>query len=258
LANLEEAMTNPVGYAHHLPASVREQALAEGRAQVEHAARRYARLHAGIALRAANPAVDRLTADTFGTSATLIAAYTTRGYRLWHIDTGDAWSDESLVTDHRAAAADWCPSAFEAVEHDRARLYVLDLDDTTRSRPPLAWYVQRIEQHGQPGLVATVVHATPDAEARTITAFQRGGNGGQFYGLAVAAYVDSGPGRPTTGVWSASVRNPPFDSGSAAQAGAVAGVLGRRRWVEQDAVDIGAANRRKYLGGGSFPAGGLR
>ena len=75
------------------------------------AGRRYASLHAaeaGIAARAVYPAVGRLmfrlTADVFGTSATLVAACSARGRRLWHIDTSDEWPDESLVTDHLAAA----------------------------------------------------------------------------------------------------------------------------------------------------------
>ena len=128
-------MTNPAGYTH-LPTTARERALTDARTQVEHATRRYAQLHAaeaGIAARAVHPAVGRLTfrvtADIFGTSATLVAAHTHRGRRLWHIDTSDEWPDESLVTDHLAAAADWCPTTFQTVEHDGARLYVLNLDD---------------------------------------------------------------------------------------------------------------------------------
>ena len=127
-------MTNPVSYTH-LPDIVREQALTEACTQAEHAARRYASLHAaeaGIAARAVYPAVGRLmfrlTADVFGTSATLVAACTARGHRLWHIDTSDEWPDESLVTDHLAAAADWCHRIFEVVEDDAAQLYVLNLD----------------------------------------------------------------------------------------------------------------------------------
>ena len=61
--------------------------------------------------------------------------YTTDGWLLWHVDTGDEWPDECFVTDFLAAAAeqldDYFPttSASDLAE-DGAQLYALD------PRPP--------------------------------------------------------------------------------------------------------------------------
>jgi cytochrome P450 len=138
--SLEEAMANTAGYTR-LPKTTREDVLAAARKQAERAAEHYAQLlaaEAGIAARVVFPnlarLVFRLTDDVFGSSATLIAAYTAQGRQLWHIDTGNEWPDESLVTDHLAAAADWCDDYFEAIDADDidqpggAELYVLDPD----------------------------------------------------------------------------------------------------------------------------------
>jgi len=134
--NMEEAMANIAGYTR-LPDATREQTLAAARKQAEQAAEHYAQLlatEAGIAARAVYPAVARLmfrlADDVFGSSATLVAAYTAKGRQLWHIDIDDEWPDESVVTDHLAAAADWCDDYFEAVDAgDGDELYVLDLDE---------------------------------------------------------------------------------------------------------------------------------
>jgi hypothetical protein len=55
-----------------------------------------------------------LSDEIDGACATLLAAYDAAGRVLWHIDTDDEWPDESLVTDHLAAAADWNPDYFSA------------------------------------------------------------------------------------------------------------------------------------------------
>ncbi len=95
----------------------------------------YARLlaaEAGIAARVVYPTVARLvfrlTDDVCGASATLLAAYCHDGRRLWHIDVDDEWPDESLVTDHLAAAASNCPELFDTEGTDGEFRYVLDLD----------------------------------------------------------------------------------------------------------------------------------
>ena len=134
-------MTNTTGYTR-LPKTTREDVLAAAHKQAERAAERYAQLlaaEAGIAARAVFPnlarLVFRLTDDVSGPSATLIAAYTAHGRQLWHIDTSEEWPDDALVTDHLAAAADWCDDYFEAIDTDDidgrggAELYVLDLHD---------------------------------------------------------------------------------------------------------------------------------
>jgi hypothetical protein len=128
------------GYTR-LPDTTRENTLAAARRQAERAAEHYARLlaaEAGIAARAAYPTVARLvfrlTDDVTGPSATLIAAYTAHGRQLWHIDTDKEWPDESLVTDHLAAAADWCDNTFNVVDthSDGEYRYVPDIG----ARPP--------------------------------------------------------------------------------------------------------------------------
>ncbi len=132
-------MTNTTGYTR-LPKTTREDVLAAAHKQAERAAERYAQLlaaEAGIAARAVFPnlarLVFRLTDDVSGPSATLIAAYTAHGRQLWHIDTSEEWPDEALVTDHLAAAAEWCDDYFEAIDtndigqQDGDELYVLDL-----------------------------------------------------------------------------------------------------------------------------------
>ena len=108
-----------------LPDPVREQTLAAAHKQAKRAAAQYARLlaaEAGIAARAVHPRVARLvfrlTDDITGPSATLVAAYAAGGRRLWHLDTDDEWPDESLVTDHLAAAAEWDDNAFTIVDPD--------------------------------------------------------------------------------------------------------------------------------------------
>lgn len=128
-------MANTTGYIR-LSDPVREQTLAAAHQQAERAAAHYAELQAaeaGIAARAVFPnlarLVFRLTDDVTSPSATLIAAYTADGRRLWHIDTDDEWPDESQVSDHLAAAADWCEDSFERIDADGGDLYVLDLDD---------------------------------------------------------------------------------------------------------------------------------
>jgi hypothetical protein len=129
-------MANLTGYIR-LPDPVREQTLAAARTQAQRAATQYARLlaaEAGIAARAVYPDVAglvfRLADDVTGSSATLVAAYTAGGRRLWHRDTDDEWPDESLVTDYLGAAADWDDNAFTIVDTDAdgEYLYVLELD----------------------------------------------------------------------------------------------------------------------------------
>ena len=117
-------MADPNGQTR-LPNPTREDVLAAARTQAGRAAEQYAQLlaaEAGIAARAvfADVArlVFRLTEDVLGSSATLIAAYSAQGRRLWHIDTSEEWPDESLVTDYLAAAADRCPDFFEAIGAD--------------------------------------------------------------------------------------------------------------------------------------------
>lgn len=126
-------MTNTTGYTR-LPKSTREDVRTAARIQAARAARRYADLlaaEAGLAARAVYPNVAqlvfRLTDDIDGLCATLVAAYTAEGRRLWHIDTSDEWPDESLVTDHLAAAADWCDDYFGAAG-DGDDLFLLDLE----------------------------------------------------------------------------------------------------------------------------------
>jgi hypothetical protein len=134
-------MANTTGYTR-LPTTTREDVLAAARKQAEQAAEQYAQLlaaEAGIAARAVFPnlarLVFRLSDDVFGPSATLIAAYTAHGRQLWHIDTDEEWPDESLVTYHLAAAADWCGDYFEAIDADDTdqqdgdELYVFNLDE---------------------------------------------------------------------------------------------------------------------------------
>lgn len=126
-------MANTTGYTR-LPKSTRDHVRTAARTQAARAARRYADLltaEAGLAARAVYPHVARLvfrlTDDLDGTCATLVAAYTAAGRRLWHIDTGDEWPDESLVTDRLAAAADWCDDYFDTAG-DGDDLFRLDLD----------------------------------------------------------------------------------------------------------------------------------
>jgi hypothetical protein len=130
-------MAELTGYIR-LPDPVREQTLAAAHQQAQRAAAHYARLlaaEAGIAARAVCPRVARLVfrlpADITGPSATLVAAYTADGQRLWYLDTDDEWPDESLVTDHLAAAADWNDNAFTIVDTDTdgEYLYEHNLDD---------------------------------------------------------------------------------------------------------------------------------
>ena len=70
--------------------------------------------------------VFRLTDDITGPSATLVAAYTVGGQRLWHLDTDDEWPDESLVTDHLAAAAGWNDNTFTIVDTDSDGEYLYE------------------------------------------------------------------------------------------------------------------------------------
>jgi hypothetical protein len=132
---MEESMARLTGYIR-LPDPVREHTLAAAHQQATRAAAQYARLlaaEAGIAARAVHPAVARLvfrlTEDITGPSATLVAAYTADGRRLWHRDTDDEWPDESLVTDHLAAAAEWDDNAFTDTDSDGEYLYEHHLDD---------------------------------------------------------------------------------------------------------------------------------
>lgn len=113
-------MANTAGYTR-LPDATREDVRTAARTQAARAAEHYADLlaaEAGIAARTAFPNVAqlvfRLTDDIGGPSATLVAAYTADGRRLWHVDTDDEWPDESVVTDHLAAAADRCDDYFPA------------------------------------------------------------------------------------------------------------------------------------------------
>jgi hypothetical protein len=125
-----------------LPDAARERLRGTARNRAEQAALGYADLlaaEAGIAARVVYPAAGRLvfqlSVDVFGASATLVAAYTADGWLLWHVDTGDEWPDESLVTDFLAAAAEQLDDYFPTVSatdltEDGAQLYALDL------RPP--------------------------------------------------------------------------------------------------------------------------
>jgi hypothetical protein len=125
-------MATTTGYTR-LPEPTRQQVRTAARSQAQNAARRYADLlaaEAGVAARAVYPRVGllafRLTDDIDGPSATLVAAYTADGRRLWHNATGREWPDESLVTDHLAAAAHWCDDYFTPAGGDD--LFLLDLD----------------------------------------------------------------------------------------------------------------------------------
>ena len=125
-------MAQLAGYIR-LSDPVREHTLAAAHQQAKRAAARYARLlaaEAGIAARAVHTAVAllvfRLTEDITGPSATLVAAYTDGGRRLWHLDTDDDWPDESLVTDHLAAAAEWDDNAFTIVDTDSDGEYLYE------------------------------------------------------------------------------------------------------------------------------------
>jgi hypothetical protein len=125
-----------------LPDAARERLRSTARTRAVQAAQHCADLlaaEAGIAARAVYPTVVRLvfqlSVDVFGASATLVAAYTADGWLLWHVDTGDEWPDESLVTDFLAAAAGQLDDYFPTVSatdltEDGAQLYALDL------RPP--------------------------------------------------------------------------------------------------------------------------
>lgn len=130
-------MANLTGYIR-LADPVREQTLAAARTQAQRAAARYAELlaaEAGIAARAVLPTVARLvfrlTDDVTGPSATLVAAYGATGRLQWDVDLDDEWPDESLVTDHLAAAANAYDDAFTIVgtDADGEYLYGLDIDD---------------------------------------------------------------------------------------------------------------------------------
>lgn len=128
-------MADTSGYPH-LPESTRIDVLAATRKQAEQAVQRYADLQAaeaGIAARNVFPDLARLTFrltdDIDGPSATLIAGYTAQGRRLWHVDADEEWPDESLVSDHLAAAADWCPDYFPPA--DEEDVFLLDLGAST-------------------------------------------------------------------------------------------------------------------------------
>jgi hypothetical protein len=115
---------------------VREQTLAAARQQAQRAAARYADLlaaEAGIAARAVLPTVAQLmfrrTSDVLGPSASLVAGYGRTGRQQWHVDLDGEWPDESLVTDHLAAAAHWCGDAFDHIDADGEELYILNIDD---------------------------------------------------------------------------------------------------------------------------------
>src|SRR5689334_9496647 len=91
----------PTAPALPAPDAVRERRRSAARAAAEQAALGYADLlaaEAGIAARAVYPTlgrlVFRLSSDVFGASATLVAAYTDDGLRLWHVDTDDEWPGE--------------------------------------------------------------------------------------------------------------------------------------------------------------------
>jgi hypothetical protein len=127
-----------------LPDAAREQRRTDARTLAARAARHYAGLlaaEAGIAARAVYPTagrlVFRLSTDVFGASATVVAAYTADGRQLWHINTGDEWPDESLVTDYLAAAAEMLDDYFPAtnaedITGDGDELYALDLRQPAR------------------------------------------------------------------------------------------------------------------------------
>ena len=128
-------MTNPAGYIR-LSKTTREQTLEAARSQAQRAAAQYARLlaaEAGIAARVELPTVARLlfrlTDDVTGPSATLIAAHGNTGRLQWYVDLDDEWPDESLVTDHLAAAPRWCHDYFARTEADGEQLYILDVED---------------------------------------------------------------------------------------------------------------------------------
>ena len=132
-------MTTQSGYIR-LSKTTREQTLEAARTQAQRAAAQYARLQAaeaGIAARAVLPTVARLlfrltddcTDAVTGPSATLIAAHGNTGRLQWHVDLDDEWPDESLVTDHLAAAAQWCHDCFARTDADGEQVHVLDIDD---------------------------------------------------------------------------------------------------------------------------------
>ncbi len=148
-ANPDKAMAS-ISRFTHLPVTTREENLAAGRGQAERTAEHYARLlaaEASTAARAVYPTASRLvlrlTDDVLDSKATLVAAYTTQGRQLWHIDTDEEWPDECLVTDRLAATADWCPDYFEtndgehAHEADNVR-YILDIDSLDERAPKSA------------------------------------------------------------------------------------------------------------------------
>jgi len=125
------------------PDAVREQLRITARSRAVRAAQHYADLlvaEAAIAARLVYPTVGRLvfrlSNDVFGAAATLVAAYRGDGQQLWHMNTGDEWPDESLVTDHLAAAADALDGYFPSVNaadttHDGDELYAIDLRPAT-------------------------------------------------------------------------------------------------------------------------------
>ncbi len=127
-------MAKNAGYTR-LPDATRDSVRTAARTQAARAAERYTDLlaaEAGIAARAQFPhlaqLVFRLTDDVDGPSATLIAAYAANGRRLWHVDGDQEWPDESLVTDHLAAAADWCPDGYFPATAVGDDLFQLDLN----------------------------------------------------------------------------------------------------------------------------------
>jgi hypothetical protein len=116
------------------PRHERDNARAQARSRAVQAHEYYADLlaaEAGIAARTAFPDTARLfselTEDITGSSASLVAAYTATGQRLWHTDSDDEWLDQSEVTDNLAAAWDWYHGDYFPTACHDADLYEYEL-----------------------------------------------------------------------------------------------------------------------------------
>lgn len=91
----------------------------------------------------------------------------------------------------------------------------------------------------QARLVATIVGLNSDGEPRSITGWSpRHASLARFYGLEVTAYVEGSPGVTASGIWAPRVRYTPYDIQTAAQARAIAAVLGR---IERDLDQLNTA-----------------